>query len=65
MSRCNFYWQVLDASGESLVHSWPIVIGIVHDVFIQHTSDGNLLRVAFESMRMVGLLIFVVKQVLT
>lgn len=45
--------QVLDSSGDSLAHAWPVVIGIVHDSVLSTVSDQVVVRVAFECMNMV------------
>lgn len=54
--------QVLDSSGDSLRHAWPVVIGIIGDTLrlgggtggpSHPTVTANLIRIAFDSIKMV------------
>eukprot|EP00049_Salpingoeca_infusionum_P004411 m.78965 g.78965 ORF g.78965 m.78965 type:complete len:1623 (-) comp12550_c1_seq1:258-5126(-) len=47
--------QVLDSCGQSLCHSWPVVLSIINDTLsgIAAVSDPVIVRTAFESMQMI------------
>ena len=47
--------QVMDTSGDSLKHAWPVVIGIINDAMttMQPMPNATTIRIAFDSIRMV------------
>ena len=47
--------QVLDSSGQSLAHAWPVVIGIISDTVAGNTrvADAAIITLAFENLQLV------------
>eukprot|EP00043_Microstomoeca_roanoka_P001504 m.33096 g.33096 ORF g.33096 m.33096 type:complete len:1605 (-) comp10854_c0_seq2:417-5231(-) len=47
--------QVLDSSGQSLAHAWPVVIGIISDTVAGNTrvTDATIITLAFENLQLI------------
>ncbi|EGD78983.1 hypothetical protein PTSG_01954 [Salpingoeca rosetta] len=47
--------QVLDSSGPSLAHAWPVVIGIISDTVAGNTrvTDASIIALAFENLQLI------------